>query len=290
MPCFNHGRFVTESARSILRQTHSALELIIVDDGSTDDSRAQIQRLAAQDPRVHPVLHPRNLGASRSRNDGLDLATGDVVCFCDADDLWMPAKLAHQLAALERAPQCGVVYSDAMIVDQGGMATGQRFSDLFPVPAQPSGDLFEELCLRNFINIQTVMMRRRCLDGIRFDERIKWVEDWWFWISVARRHAFLYLAEPLARYRVHGGSTSVTQARGNTRNRFKVLRRVLRTEVRQNRALESQVLYHLAYSLRPNRPRTARRVFRQAAVLAAARWQSWPHCVRPLARLIWRAS
>jgi glycosyltransferase involved in cell wall biosynthesis len=288
MPCYNHGRFVAESARSILGQTHKELELIIVDDFSADDSRQVLTTLAGQDQRIKLVLHEKNQGASKSRNDGLAVARGDFICFCDADDLWMPEKLSVQLETLERNRQYDVAYCDARIIDEHGAATGRRFSGMFPPPKNPTGQLFSQLCLRNFINMQTVMLRRKCLQpGANFDGNIKWVEDWWYWIQLSKKHLFVYSEQPLAEYRVHSRSTNLTQRQGYHINRFKVFHRALKGYPDISPEVRSQIWYHMAVCLlHLHKPGLGRRFLIQALKISLQDWSAIPQGVRPLARLL----
>jgi teichuronic acid biosynthesis glycosyltransferase TuaG len=263
MPCFNHALFVGESIEAILAQSVADLELIIVDDCSRDDCRTVIEKYAGADRRVRAIYHDRNLGASRSRNDGMRAARGEYLAFCDADDVWMPMKLARQLEVLGKNPMHDVAYCDAEIVNERGMATGKRFSNLLPVPGDGSGRLFHKFCTRNFVNTQTVVLRRNCvLDGRYFDERIKWVEDWWFWVRVSHRHSFVYTDEVLAKYRVHSRSTAVVQRRGYKVNRVKVFHRILRNYPEIPAELKSQIYYHMGATLIGlGKRRCARRCF-----------------------------
>ena len=292
MPCYNHGRFVAESVRSILGHTHKEFELIIVDDFSLDDSRQVLSALAGQDQRIKVVLHETNQGASKSRNDGLAIAKGDFICFCDADDLWMAEKLSAQLKMLEQNKQYDVAYCDAIIIDENGVVTGRRFSGMFPPPQNPTGQLFRQLCLRNFINMQTVMMRRKCLQpGANFDGNIKWVEDWWYWIQLSKKHLFVYSEQPLAEYRVHSRSTNLTQRQGYQVNRFKVFRRALKGYPDLSPEVRSQIWYHMAVCLfHLRKPALARRFLLQALRLSLQSWSAAPHGLRPFVRLIFGAA
>jgi glycosyltransferase involved in cell wall biosynthesis len=250
MPCFNHALFVEKSIESVLAQSVGDLELIVVDDCSRDHSREIIAQYAKNDRRVRAIQHERNLGASRSRNDGIRVAEGEYLAFCDADDIWMPTKLARQLELMETHPMHDVAYCDAEIIDEHGERTGERFSHEFPVPGDGSGRLFDELCTRNFINMQTVVLRRKSLGATaRFDEHIKWVEDWLFWVRIAQDHSFIYTKEVLAEYRVHQKSTGRSQRRGNKINRLKVFRRILQNYPGIPSASQSAVYYHMGMVL-----------------------------------------
>jgi glycosyltransferase involved in cell wall biosynthesis len=250
MPCFNHALFVRESIEAVLTQSVRDLELIVVDDCSRDGSKEVIKECISHDHRARAIYHEANLGASRSRNDGMVIAHGEYVAFCDADDVWMPTKLERQLELLERHPAHGVAYCDAGIINEYGMETGERFSDQFPVPGNGSGRLFDELCTRNFVNMQTVVLRRKCIvDAGYFDESVKWVEDWLFWLKVSFDYSFIYADEVLAKYRVHERSTGRVQRRGYKINRVKVFHRTLRNYPGISSKLKAGIFYHLGMAL-----------------------------------------
>lgn len=250
MPCFNHGRFIEDSMNSILQQTHANLELIVADDCSSDDSWEVAQSIAAKDDRVIVLKHPANQGASRSRNSAIGRAKGQFIGFCDADDVWESGKLEFQLSQLTQHPDRDVAYCDSTIIDEQGAPTGERFSQLYPPPPVESGDLFAELLLRNFINMQSVLVRRQCIERVGlFDEGVKWVEDWWYWIQMAREHRFIYSTRPLARYRVHRNSTNKVRARGYCVNRFKVYRKILNQYPDLSGAAKGRILYEMGVEL-----------------------------------------
>lgn len=250
MPCFNHARFIPESVNGILAQTYTDLELIIVEDCSPDNSWDVIRSLTTKDCRIKVIRHERNQGASKSRNDGLRVAGGAFIGFCDADDIWEPGKLRFQLNLLQNNPDYDVVYGDTSVIDENGSPTGRRFSSLFPVPKAASGWPFRELVTRNFINMQSVLMRRECVQSAGyFDEEIKWVEDWWYWVRLSRHHRFLYFKEPLAKYRVHGRSTNRIQKRSCCVNRFKVYHRILQQYTDLPLSAKREVVYNMGAEL-----------------------------------------
>jgi glycosyltransferase involved in cell wall biosynthesis len=250
MPCYNAEKFVQHSVESILRQSFADLELLVVDDASKDKSVDVLRELAARDARVKLFVHDKNRGVSRSRNDGLRAAQGNYVAFCDADDVWKPEKLKLQIELLSSNPAYDVAYCDSQIIDENGTLTGRLFSGQFPPPRNASGDLYEELSARNFINMQTVCLRRNAMgQEIFFDESIKWVEDWWQWIRLSRKHRFLYDGRSLAQYRVHQQSTGFTQKRGIRINRWKVCRRNLRAHADMPLRLQALLWYYMGREL-----------------------------------------
>lgn len=228
LPCFNHARFVTEAAESVLGQTHRDLELIITDDCSSDNSWEVIKGIAARDERVRIIRHEKNQGLPTSRNDGLRIATGEFIAFCDADDVWEPQKAAAQVELLLDNPTYDVVYCETLIIDEHSRLTGQRFSQIYPLAKVTSGWLFAELVKRNFINVQSAMMRKSCLKTVsQFDADLGVLEDWWYWVQLAPHHQFLYSPQPLARYRIHSQSMNSMKKRCFPVTRIRIYRRML---------------------------------------------------------------
>lgn len=292
MPCFNHGGFLGDSVESILRQTHAGWELILVDDCSTDNSWAVMEEASRRDARIQTIRHARNQGLSRARNDGLRTARGEFIAFCDADDLWEPEKLKVQLALLSEQPEFDAVYSDAWIIDGAGLRTGQRFSDLYPPPKPSSGRLFRQLVPRNFINIQTVLLRRACVESLgSFDEQIEQIQDWWYWIRLAREHRFLYCPTPLARYRVHARSTNVLRQREYRVNRFKVYRRMLSEYPDLALSVKAEVLFNMGAELCDlGKWHAGRRLLWRSVVSASSEPRAMSICCRALRRLVLAAT
>jgi glycosyltransferase involved in cell wall biosynthesis len=246
MPCFNHARYLEESIRSVLNQTERNLELIVIDNGSTDGSREIIETAVANDERLIAIYHPKNLGASVARNDGLKIARGEYIAFCDSDDIWLPEKLEKGLTLLDASPWADIAYGDARIIDGAGRETGALFSARFPVPGSGSGNLFSVLCVRNFINMQSALLRRGCLTKENyFDPDIRWVEDWLFWMRLARTRSFIYNPEPLCLYRVHAASSASAQPEGVLRNRIKVYLEALHFADLLPRSVAAEIFYHL---------------------------------------------
>jgi glycosyltransferase involved in cell wall biosynthesis len=291
MPCFNHAPFVADSLHGVLQQTHPDWELIVVDDCSRDGSWEVIRRVADHDPRIRAIRHERNQGVSKSRNDGLRAASGELIGFCDADDIWEREKLERQADLLRKNPDYDVVYCDAAIVDEKGLSTGERFSDRFPPPPAAGGWLFAELIRRNFINIQTVLMRKECVQHTGFfDEGVRWVEDWLYWIRLSRRHRFLYCPDLLARYRVHRRSTNLVQRRGYSVNRFKVFRRILRDYGDLPKSARNEIVYKMGVDLCDLGKRVAGRRLLWSVVAAPARdIRSLASSGRALRRLLMNA-
>jgi glycosyltransferase involved in cell wall biosynthesis len=209
MKSYNHERFISEAIESVLSQDFEDLELIVVDDASTDGSRSLVERHARQDHRIRTIFHQRNLGITRVVNDGIDAATGKYIAQIDSDDLWVNSKLRKQLAVLECNENL-VVWSEGEVVDQHGYPLGMTFSELVRSTTKAkNGALFQTLLAGNYIFGSSLMYKKANLDGLRYDERLLYNNDYKFLLELARICEFYYIAEPLAKYRIHGKNTLV---------------------------------------------------------------------------------
>jgi glycosyltransferase involved in cell wall biosynthesis len=187
---------------SVLGQTFEDLEVLVVDDGSTDDTRDRLTGYES-DSRFR-YLHQANAGVACARNFGIAQSRGDHVAFLDADDVWKPEKLARQLAALVGAAGAGVCFTAFQVVD----------ADLRPLRVVGGGDgdsILEALLFRGNIvgTPSTVLVARSLVDQVGgFDPALSTCADWDLWVRLALRTPFVGLAEPLAIYRTHGKSMS----------------------------------------------------------------------------------
>jgi glycosyltransferase involved in cell wall biosynthesis len=208
-PAYNAGRFLAECMTSVLGQTEQDVELLVVDDGSTDETAAVADRFQSEDPRVR-VFHRENRGVSAARNLALAHARGTFIAFIDADDVWAPTFLAEQLAILERRPEIAVVTGNALFLG-GGPSDGRA------VRARPSQiqeiELLEMVSRDDAICIMSVF-RREVYERIGgFDERGRYSEDFHFWFRAAAA-GFRFVANPtpLGWYRRWEGSATSNEA------------------------------------------------------------------------------
>jgi GT2 family glycosyltransferase len=214
---FNHARFLPVALDSALAQTLAGVEVIVVDDGSTDDTPAVLSRYTDR----MRVIRQANRGLAAARNAGLAVARGTYVSFLDADDVVTPTKLAEQVALLEAAPTVGWTYCDVLIET---VATGHemRASERFGYGGRAlDGWLFPELIHGNFIPAIAPLIRRTALDSAGgFDDRLTALEDWDLWLRLSLVAEARYSPAVLVRYRVHPGGMSEDRSRMD-RNRFR---------------------------------------------------------------------
>lgn len=239
IPLFNLGRYVAETIESALAQTLSpeALEILVIDDGSTDDGGEVARRYA---PRVR-VVRQENRGLSAARNAGIRLTVAPFLTFLDADDRILPGKLAAQLALFEARPDVDVVYSGYSFIDEAGAPLPTR-----GWPTQ-EGDLLPRLLLGNLVHPHAVVVRRTQVeDAGGFDETLTSVEDWDLWLRISRRGArWACVDAPLAEYRIRGDAMHQNPAR-MAANAHRVLERFFADETlpASLRALEPQAWEH----------------------------------------------
>jgi glycosyltransferase involved in cell wall biosynthesis len=203
VPVFNGSRFVLDLIDTVRAQTLSDWELIIADDGSTDDLDTPLAR-APLDERRHLVRQP-NLGLARARNRALAEAAADLVAFLDVDDAWQPTYLATMCAALEQAPRavaafCGWQYMDA---------AGQPLPQTVVLSQSEAGRLAEDLTWRNSLVPSGVVARRPAvLHAGGFDESMPNVADWDLWLKLIASGPFVAMPQALTWYRTHTHSMS----------------------------------------------------------------------------------
>lgn len=225
IPAFNNGPFIAEALNSVFRQQCGSREIIVVDDGSTDDTRKVVKQYL---DKVIYHLQP-NQGAAAARNYGLIRAKGDYIAFLDGDDVWFGGNLELKLGFLARNPDVGAVFSNFRIFDSLGVIhedgmralypifkKGRLLESIFSSRSRLSGNglnclvykgrIFESLLFGNFIATCSMLIRRECACSVGlFREDLKTQEDYDYWLRLARNYAVACLDLPLVGYRRHSG-------------------------------------------------------------------------------------
>lgn len=202
MPAYDAAAFIGEAIESVLAQTFADWQLVVVDDGSTDDTP---QVVAAYDDERIRLLRIEHTGLPAvARNRGLAASKSPYVAFLDADDLWRPHKLTRQLAMLDARPELGLVHTGFERLRDGAFET-------VPAPAglTASGPLLERLAVQNFVANSSVLLRRELLDRhgvLDEDPRLRGTEDLELWLRLSPHTAFGYVDEPLVVYRLHASN------------------------------------------------------------------------------------
>ncbi len=202
IPVYNQAQYLHESIDSVLRQTWTDLELLVVNDGSTDRTPAVMAEFGS---RIR-ALHKANGGTASALNLGIRNARGKWLAWLSADDIWEPTKIALQLGKAQHEPTAALVYTDFKIVDGAGKEL-DRF--VAPAPRTRIARLIK-LIRENYINGSTVIVRKDVFDKVGlFDETNRHSQDFDLWLRIATRYDIVHVPEPLVRYRIHTGQGSV---------------------------------------------------------------------------------
>ncbi len=224
VPCHNYAAYLPDSISSVLRQTHQDLELILIDDGSTDDTPEVAK--SQSDPRFK-YLRIDNSGASIARNTGIDRTDGEFIAFLDADDIWVENKLEMQLKLFAQDPELDLVFSDLKRFTAQGELPKSQFAYVPELQAMRKTSFldgqgyiindkpFESLGNTDFLAswVSTLLIRRECLGSLRFPPGVKLCEDYIFIMQLyAKIRKAGYINLPLVRLRRHD-SNSYSEAK-----------------------------------------------------------------------------
>lgn len=192
IPTFNRAPLLGRALESVLAQKRPCDELIVVDDGSTDDTAALVHQVAAQASVPLRMIFQENRGAAAARNAGITAAQGELLAFLDADDWWLPEKLGLQETAMEAQPQAGIAHTREIWFRRGVRVNQKKKHD------PPGGDIFRRSLSMCVVGMSTVMVRRRVFDryGL-FDETLPCCEDFDLWLRVGCREPFLLVPAAL---------------------------------------------------------------------------------------------
>lgn len=203
IPAFNAERYIGEALGSIQEQTLRDVEVLLVDDGSTDGTLREAERFAGSLDLT--IVRQANAGPAAARNVGIRRARGRYCAFLDADDIMLPELLAVQTALLKTDPDLGLVLTDVMTFDERGIIHRRRWN--FSEPCV--GTALERLLLENFVTTSAVMApTERLLEAGLFSEERRVAEDYELWLRMAARWKVGFIDRPLVRYRYRCGSLS----------------------------------------------------------------------------------
>lgn len=202
IPVYNGENYIREALESVFAQTFRDLEVIVVNDGSTDRTEEYLRSYSGR------IVYLTNghKGPGPSRNLGIKAARGDLIAFLDADDLWLPKKIQRQVEVAERYPEFGVITTDAAVFDHSGiLAASSKGGE--PIA---SGHVIEKLLFRNWIGLSCAMVRRECLQKVGGFDEDPFVtgEDWVLWMRIAADYPVYFVDEVLVHYRLHPQSYS----------------------------------------------------------------------------------
>lgn len=257
--CYNQGRFVREALLSVVRQTYPNVELIIVDDGSTDESVREINSFLRDFRGAAFIPLPQNRGMCAAFNRGFGQSRGEFIIDLAADDVLLPHRVARQVEVfLQLDSTWGVVFTDAGIIDEASRPLRSfypRQPDGTPQTPVPSGDVYKQILEKYFICTPTMMSRRAVYQELGgYDESLCY-EDFDFWVRSARNYRYFFLDEVLTLQRRTSGSDSTRWYRRRHNPHLAATLKVcekaywLNRNEEEHQALANSVRYHLRQAL-----------------------------------------
>lgn len=206
MSNLNKGKYIRAAIESVLTQSYQNLELIVVDNGSIDESLTIIEDFAKRDPKVHFTKEP-HLGMPYALNTGIAKASGKFVALMDSDDLVREDRIEKQVACLQDYDGLSACYSEGWIMDINGVQTGRLYNrDFAELPSKYEGNIFHELIKYDFVIGASLMLPKQWTDKSKFDSSLEFGADWDFLVRMARELEFCYVPEPLYGYRTYSGN------------------------------------------------------------------------------------
>ena len=271
VPAYNSAAYTLETVESILAQTYSNFELIVVDDGSTDHTQEALK------PYLDRIryIYKENGGACSARNLGIRESKSTYVACLDCDDLWLPEKLEYSVKALEENPQAAFVFGDCYTIDPEGKQVGLLKYDF------DLQNAYKGLMVKNFVPAPTVVMRRSCLEQVElFDEQIFIPADWDLWLRLAKQFPICYVDKALSQYRFASNYTLRHIEKSLNENLY-VLKKLFqdKTLTRQDRRLSqwNTLFTHSMMYRNISDLKNARRVLRMTIKRCPLMWRAYVH-------------
>jgi glycosyltransferase involved in cell wall biosynthesis len=207
IPAYNADAYISQTLESVAKQTYPINSIIVVNDGSTDETQIRVLEFATAHPSLKTtLLNQANLGLSTARNTGIKNSYADYIALLDADDLWAPEKLLKQMQVFTHSawPKLGVVYCAYQVVNEQGLVLASNSRDV--ICPSLRGNIYKELLLGNFISGSgsSVLIKRSVFSDVGlFDQDLRACEDWDMWMRIAKQFQFDFINDTLVSIRVH---------------------------------------------------------------------------------------
>lgn len=234
MPNYNAEKFLTEAIESVLKQTFTDFEFIIIDDCSTDKSWEIIQNFAKKDKRIIAIRNEKNLKICKTLNKWLEIARWEYIARMDSDDISLPERFAKQLKFLEENKEIGIVGSDIVIIDEKWEKIQEK--------KYPKIDIKNEIWMRNPFCHPVTLIRKQCFDDFGgYDDEFVYAEDLELWVRFGQKYNFANIWEILLKYRIFGGNSSLQKQTLMIKNTLKVRKNALKLGYKMN--IKARIFY-----------------------------------------------
>lgn len=246
IPTYNRSHLLERALQSVVNQTYSNFEVIVVDDSSSDNT--QLVVTSFHDKRIRYIRHEKNMGAVAARNTGIAAAKADYIAFQDSDDEWMAKKLEKQMARFAHAPEnLGVVFTSYWLFEDGK----KLYSPPESMIKQSEGDMHNALLEGNFVNAPTSVVRKVCFKKAGCFENLPRLQEWGLWLRISKYYHFRHINEPLVNAYRQSDSISTDM------NAFVAARKYILgkyfDEISKKPKLLSQHYFEIGYALCLNR-------------------------------------
>lgn len=253
--CHNQREYVLEALESVLQQTHKEIQLIVVDDASTDGSKDVIAQFIAKHKEVVHIDLFENLGSCKAFNRALPFVTGEYIIDLAADDVLLPTRVKIGLRDFALAsPKTGVHISDAELIDVTGNHLSYH-SDRFPHASIPQGNIYREVIERYFICSPTMMFKKEVIDALHgYDENLHY-EDFDFWVRSSRQYEYIYSSEVLLKKRILSHSLMSRQFKmrsSHQESTYLICEKILKLNrnKQEQKALRKRIWYEIKVNFR----------------------------------------
>jgi glycosyltransferase involved in cell wall biosynthesis len=267
--CYNYGKYISDCLNSILKQKYQNYEVVIIDDGSTDNTEKVVSPYLENQKIKY--CKQENMGQAGAKNNGIRNSTGEFIAFLDADDMWADNMLEKEMA-LFSDKRIGVVYSRVRFINEKNKEVIIKSNNKYLLPR--SGNITSYLLFENIVTFSSSIVRKECLDKCGyFDESFKMGIDWDLWLRISTKYQFSYVNEPLLIYRIHS-----TQMSKNHEERRKCSDGIMNKFFQQNPNLISKKTarksWAYTYNNRGNSYHNSD--FRQSVVFHLRSIREWP--------------
>lgn len=240
IPAYNAASYTIEAIESVLNQTFKDFEIIVVDDGSTDNTKKLLQPYI--DCCKIDYIYKENGGASSARNMGIKASKGQYIACLDCDDLWMPDKLKICMEFLDKNPEVGLVYTRAFFIDVHGNIVRISGGCCY------SGMVFEKLIGNNFIINSTPIVKKECFAKVGlFDESIFYPADWDMWLRISEHYPVAYIDTILTKYRIREGNYYEKNIELAKLEILKVLEKTFRARAYLSKKLKRNAISYISF-------------------------------------------
>jgi glycosyltransferase involved in cell wall biosynthesis len=285
--CHNHERFLGEAIDSVRKQTYENIEIIVVDDASSDRSKEQIRKILQHDPSISFLSLTENIGNCAAFNAGLALARGEFVVDFSTDDVMMPDRIAEQLRLFHSLDETyGVVFTDVEYISEAGEHLYCHYEYLRKkrlIKSIPQGDVYVYILSTYFVSSPSMLVRRNVFDDINgYDPNLAY-EDFDFWVRSSRKYKYAFLNKVLTKVRKHEKSLSKKQyIRGSRQlhSTYLVCRKAqqLNKTENENKALIRRLRYEFRHAILTHHFEESKLFLNMLRELSA---------VRPIEWLLW---